>query len=226
MLTERREDEAISSTPTRSFARAAVMDRLGGRLKVSVPADTVLAPGVPGPMAMEEPRMTEANVWLILDSGVAVSRVAYASPATAERDAEVLRAEASEALGYGIPDGQIEVYGVQIVDQPIYGLVTAKGTSNSSWKVASKGGTAQDVDPFAAPPGYRLPAGGGAPRRHAAYRYESLEEVDPFAPPGCQAPGSRDPQSTNDAAFDHDGSRPARSDRRRHLTLVRCAADE
>jgi hypothetical protein len=170
--------------------------------------------------------MTEANVWLILDSGVAVSRVAYASPDAAERDAEALRAEAGDALGYALPDGQIEVYGVQIVDLPIYGLSTADATANSTSRGAANGDTAQDVDPFAAPPGYRLPARDGGPKRNVPYRYGSLEEVDPFAPPRCPAPGSGGPQSTEDAAFDHGVPRPARLGRRRHLTLVRCAADE
>ncbi|MGY5884353.1 hypothetical protein [Modestobacter lacusdianchii] len=174
---------------------------------------------------MEELRMTEASVWLILDSGVAVSRVAYASRDAAERDAEVLRAEAGDALGYAIPDGQIEVYGVQVIDLPIYGLSSTEGTTNSTARVASNGGTAQDIDPFAAPPGYRPPARDGGPKQNVAYRYASLDGVDPFAPPGYPASGSGAPESTEGAAADQGVSRPARIGRRRHLTLIRCAAD-
>ena len=165
--------------------------------------------------------MTDANVWLILDSGAVVGCVSYASRAAAERDADTLRAEASEALGYAISAGQIEVYRVPVVNLPIHGPAATGVSADPGAKGDVDGGAVQDIDPFAPPPGYRPPAPDGQPKRHVAFDYDDSTEVDPFALPGRQPQAKGGAEPLQDGLVGSGLVQTTGSARRRHLTLVR-----
>lgn len=67
-------------------------------------------------MAGERGMDTDGDVFVVLDADVPVA--VYATRAVAERDAEVLRREATQVRGYPVPAGEIEVRGYPVQVAP------------------------------------------------------------------------------------------------------------
>src|SRR3712207_3230163 len=99
--------------------------------------------------------MVAAGLWLALDGGVVVGDVAYPEQGDAEHDAEVLRVEAREALGYPVAPGQIEVRAVRVVTERRFPIATSKTGPTSAEIGSAFSGPTAEVDPFAPPEGYR-----------------------------------------------------------------------
>jgi len=161
--------------------------------------------------------MAARHVWLIRDDGVVVGEVAYFHRADAEHDAEVLRDEALEALGYPVSPGQIDVYCVSVVAERLH--VADRGTPLLRQPATS--GPGSEVDPFAPPAGFRPPKPGTTTvGLDEAY---SSSDLDPFAlPTGHSTAADR---RTPSAPGRHgSGSQPGTDpggQGRRHLTVVR-----
>lgn len=168
--------------------------------------------------------MVAAELWLVLDDGVVVGDVAYTDQREAEHDAEVLRMEAREALGYPVAPGQIEVRGVRVLTERRYGADPAQHPHGSTPTACATSGPGAEVDPFAPPAGYRAAKARLSPSRTTATpHYDALSGMDPFALPGGHPPPASPDTSTSprhgntgSASGTDRGSRA-----RRHLKVVR-----
>jgi hypothetical protein len=169
--------------------------------------------------------MSGMQLWLILDGGEVAGGVAYDSRVAAQHDASALRAEAGEALGYPVPDGQIEVYCVQVIAAPRCGRRDGAGTEKAGAGVAAGGaGSWEEIDTSTPPDGQGAGHGVGG---KATVRGSGgiFEEGDPFALPGQYRPRARKAvEAEGNIPTDGGAPEPVHSGvtpRRRHLTVVR-----
>jgi hypothetical protein len=167
--------------------------------------------------------MVAARLWLVLDGGVVVGDVAYTDRGEAEHDAEVLRAEACEALGCPVAPGQIEVRGVRVLTDRRYGADPAQCPDGSTPTACATRGPETEVDPFAPPAGHRAMKSKPAPSKTTASPYYvDPSQIDPFAVPGGHPPLAGPDTST--PPWDSSTGSTSRTDRgakaRRHLRVV------
>ncbi len=168
--------------------------------------------------------MVPAGLWLLLDDGVVVGDVAYTEQGDAEHDAEVLRLEACEALGYPVAPGQIEVRGVRVLTERRYGFIPAQHPHGSTPTACAAGAPGVEVDPFALPAGYRMAKARPSPSTTTdSPYYVDPSGIDPFAVPGGHPPPAG-PDTSTPPRDSSTGSAPG-TDRggkaRRHLKIVR-----
>ncbi len=168
--------------------------------------------------------MVPAELWLLLDDGVVVGDVAYTDRGEAEHDAEVLRIEACEALGYPVAPGQIEVRGVRVLTERRYGANPAQHPHGSTPTACAASGPGIEVDPFAPPAGHRAAKTKPAPSRTTTTtHYDDPSGIDPFALPGGHpppaGPDSSAPPRHSSTGSASETDRGARA--RRHLKVVR-----
>lgn len=167
--------------------------------------------------------MGAAGLWLVLDDGVVVGDVAYTDRGDAEHDAEVLRVEACEALGYPVAPGQIEVRGVRVLTERRYAADPALHAHRPTPPVCAASAPTE-VDPFAPPAGYRATKARPSSSRTAATpHYADPHGIDPFAVPGAHPPPTGpDPSTPPRASSTGSASGTDRGARgRRHLKVVR-----
>ena len=167
--------------------------------------------------------MVVVGLWLVLDDGVLVEDVAYTDQREAEHDAEVLRLDAREALGYPVAPGQIEVRGVRVLTERRFGADPAQHPHGSTSTACAASGPGAEVDPFAPPAGYESAKARPSPSRTTASPYYvDPSGIDPFAVPG----GHPQPAGPDTSTPPRDSSTGSTSgtDRgvmaRRHLRVV------